>query len=251
MTTSRPAPRWPCPGAGRCRLHTLGVDRRGRRAGPADEGPRGSREGGRAGPGEARQPGLHRQGPRAVVAKIRDRLATAEADLVRIDAALETLPSVTDPRIRRRRAELNARGFTLTVFELDRIEALLDLLGSPQRAYPVIQIAGTNGKTSTARMIDSLLGRSGCTPAGSPARTCRRSRADQPGRRADQRGAVRRRLHRHRAATSSWSTQRGRTEPLSKFEILTAHGVCHVRRRSRSTSRWSRWGSAGPGTPPT
>jgi dihydrofolate synthase/folylpolyglutamate synthase len=40
---------------------------------------------------------------------------------------------------------------------LGRITALLDLLGNPQRAYPVIQIAGTNGKTSVARMIDSLL----------------------------------------------------------------------------------------------
>ncbi|WP_422736491.1 bifunctional folylpolyglutamate synthase/dihydrofolate synthase [Micromonospora sp. WMMD729] len=54
-------------------------------------------------------------------------------------------------------AELNARGFTRTVFELDRIESLLDLLGSPQRAYPSIHLTGTNGKTSTARMIDSLL----------------------------------------------------------------------------------------------
>ena len=43
------------------------------------------------------------------------------------------------------------------VFDLDRIEALLDLLGNPQRAYPAIHITGTNGKTSTARMIDSLL----------------------------------------------------------------------------------------------
>ncbi|MGS2617528.1 bifunctional folylpolyglutamate synthase/dihydrofolate synthase [Micromonospora sp. LZ34] len=43
------------------------------------------------------------------------------------------------------------------VFELDRIESLLDLLGSPQRAYPAIHLTGTNGKTSTARMIDSLL----------------------------------------------------------------------------------------------
>ena len=54
-------------------------------------------------------------------------------------------------------AELNARGFTRMVFDLSRIEALLDLLGSPQRAYPAIHITGTNGKTSTARMIDSLL----------------------------------------------------------------------------------------------
>jgi dihydrofolate synthase/folylpolyglutamate synthase len=40
---------------------------------------------------------------------------------------------------------------------LERIAALTDLLGSPQRAYPVIHVTGTNGKTSTARMIDDLL----------------------------------------------------------------------------------------------
>lgn len=40
---------------------------------------------------------------------------------------------------------------------LGRIAALCDLLGDPHRAYPVIQIAGTNGKGSTAIMIESLL----------------------------------------------------------------------------------------------
>lgn len=40
---------------------------------------------------------------------------------------------------------------------LARISALMELLGSPQRSYPSIHIAGTNGKTSVARMIDSLL----------------------------------------------------------------------------------------------
>ena len=40
---------------------------------------------------------------------------------------------------------------------LTRISALLDLLGSPQLAYPSIHIAGTNGKTSVARMVDALL----------------------------------------------------------------------------------------------
>ncbi len=39
----------------------------------------------------------------------------------------------------------------------ERIEALLDLLGSPQRNYRAIQLTGTNGKTTTARMIDELL----------------------------------------------------------------------------------------------
>lgn len=40
---------------------------------------------------------------------------------------------------------------------LSRIAALTELLGDPQRAYPVIQITGTNGKGSTAIMIESLL----------------------------------------------------------------------------------------------
>jgi dihydrofolate synthase/folylpolyglutamate synthase len=38
-----------------------------------------------------------------------------------------------------------------------RIIELLDLLGNPQKAYPAIHLTGTNGKTSTARIIDSLL----------------------------------------------------------------------------------------------
>ncbi len=40
---------------------------------------------------------------------------------------------------------------------LDRIRALTDLLGEPQRGYPIIQVAGTNGKGSTATMIEALL----------------------------------------------------------------------------------------------
>jgi len=40
---------------------------------------------------------------------------------------------------------------------LERISALTDILGSPQLTYPTIHIGGTNGKTSTSRMIDSML----------------------------------------------------------------------------------------------
>ncbi|MEV6099291.1 folylpolyglutamate synthase/dihydrofolate synthase family protein [Nocardia sp. NPDC051981] len=40
---------------------------------------------------------------------------------------------------------------------LTRIATLMDLLGSPQQSYPAIHVAGTNGKTSVTRMIDSLL----------------------------------------------------------------------------------------------
>jgi len=38
-----------------------------------------------------------------------------------------------------------------------RMTALMDLMGDPHLAYPSVHIAGTNGKTSTSRMIDALL----------------------------------------------------------------------------------------------
>lgn len=66
--------------------------------------------------------------------------AEARADLARVEAALA------------------ARGPGRMVPDRERITALLDLLGNPQRAYPSIHLTGTNGKTSTARMIDAVLG---------------------------------------------------------------------------------------------
>ncbi|MEU1901628.1 folylpolyglutamate synthase/dihydrofolate synthase family protein [Nocardiopsis dassonvillei] len=40
---------------------------------------------------------------------------------------------------------------------LDRVRTLLDLLGDPHRNFRAIHVTGTNGKTSTARMIDALM----------------------------------------------------------------------------------------------
>ncbi|KRC54846.1 MULTISPECIES: bifunctional tetrahydrofolate synthase/dihydrofolate synthase [unclassified Nocardioides] len=40
---------------------------------------------------------------------------------------------------------------------LDRIRAFTELLGDPQRSFRSIHLTGTNGKTSTSRMIDALL----------------------------------------------------------------------------------------------
>ncbi len=48
--------------------------------------------------------------------------------------------------------------------DLERISLLCDLLGSPNRAYPAIHLTGTNGKSSTARMIDALLQGFGLRP---------------------------------------------------------------------------------------
>ena len=66
--------------------------------------------------------------------------------------------SAPDPDLSRVEAALRPR-WPETRLEpsLDRIAALMHVLGDPQRNYPVIQLTGTNGKTSTARMIDELL----------------------------------------------------------------------------------------------
>ena len=58
---------------------------------------------------------------------------------------------------------------------LGRIAALTGLLGDPQRSYPVIHLTGTNGKGSTAAMIESLLRADGLRtgPLHQPARDVR------------------------------------------------------------------------------
>jgi dihydrofolate synthase / folylpolyglutamate synthase len=61
-----------------------------------------------------------------------------------------------DPLARVEKA-LEERFPSRMVPDLDRIVDLLHLLGDPQQAFPSIHITGTNGKTSTARMIDALL----------------------------------------------------------------------------------------------
>ena len=47
---------------------------------------------------------------------------------------------------------------------LERISGLLDLLATPQSGYPILHIAGTNGKTSTARMAATLIAAHGLAP---------------------------------------------------------------------------------------
>ena len=40
---------------------------------------------------------------------------------------------------------------------LDRVWAVCDLMGDPQKAFRTVHVTGTNGKTSTSRMIDRLV----------------------------------------------------------------------------------------------
>ncbi|WP_327359303.1 bifunctional tetrahydrofolate synthase/dihydrofolate synthase [Streptomyces sp. NBC_01304] len=107
-----------------------------------------------------------------IVASETDR----DPDLAVIEAGSRTLrtqgaPSATadvpprpaDPEVdkglREVEADLATRwGETKLEPSVARIKALLDVLGEPQHAYPSIHLTGTNGKTSTARMIEALLG---------------------------------------------------------------------------------------------
>ena len=54
------------------------------------------------------------------------------------------------------RAELDSRQPQRMVPDLARIRALAELLDNPQLTYPTIQVTGTNGKTTTARLITDL-----------------------------------------------------------------------------------------------
>jgi len=44
---------------------------------------------------------------------------------------------------------------------LERIRQLLELIGDPHLSYPVVHVAGTNGKTTVVRMISDILGAHG------------------------------------------------------------------------------------------
>lgn len=44
---------------------------------------------------------------------------------------------------------------------LERMDALMALMGHPERGYPIFHVAGTNGKGSTVATLDALLRRAG------------------------------------------------------------------------------------------
>jgi dihydrofolate synthase/folylpolyglutamate synthase len=89
-----------------------------------------------------------------------DRIREATADLD--DDSSSIVPDAPPLTLSVVETLLNRRWPETTIEPtLQRIAELMDVLGNPQRAYPVIQVAGTNGKTSVTRMIDALLSRLG------------------------------------------------------------------------------------------
>jgi dihydrofolate synthase / folylpolyglutamate synthase len=73
---------------------------------------------------------------------------------------------VSEPRDELERVEIALAGRFPHEMQPDlaRMAQLVDLLGHPEQSFPSIHLTGTNGKTSTARMIDSLLRAFGIRP---------------------------------------------------------------------------------------
>lgn len=108
---------------------------------------------------------------------------------------------------------------------LSRISALMDLIGSPQRAYPSIHVAGTNGKSSVCRMADALLTRMhmrvGRTTSPHLQSVTERIAIDSAPVSAEQYVHIYRDIEPYVQMVDDSSTAQGGPR-MSKFEVLTA-----------------------------
>jgi dihydrofolate synthase / folylpolyglutamate synthase len=114
-------------------------------------------------------------------------------------------------------------------FGLDRMRRLTTALGSPQRRYDTIHVVGTNGKTSTTRMIAAILQRHGMRTASytSPHLTSYRERLQ-----VDERDVGSREFA-HAIACAAWAAERvNRTlagdDHVTQFELLTAAALWQI-----------------------
>jgi dihydrofolate synthase/folylpolyglutamate synthase len=117
-------------------------------------------------------------------------------------------------------------------FGLDRMRRMMTVLGSPQRRYDTIHVLGTNGKTSTTRMIAAILERHGLRTAAytSPHLVSYRERlqvSEQDMSSEDFARAI---------ARAAWAAERvNRTlageDHVTQFELLTAGALWQIAER--------------------
>ncbi|MDG5807760.1 bifunctional folylpolyglutamate synthase/dihydrofolate synthase [Streptomyces ossamyceticus] len=97
--------------------------------------------------------------PDLAVIEAGSRTLRAQGGAPQSDVPSRPTDPEVDKALREVEADLATRwGETKLEPSVQRIAALMDVLGEPQRSYPSIHITGTNGKTSTARMVEALLG---------------------------------------------------------------------------------------------
>ncbi len=134
-------------------------------------------------------------------------------------------PGSAVPHWSEERAEGKLRSLELfgMRFGLDRMRRMMTVLGSPEQAYPSIQVLGTNGKSSTTRMTAAILARHGLRTGTytSPHLVAYRERIliDELEIEADAFAAA--------VARATWAAERvNRTLPeddhVTQFELLTA-----------------------------
>ena len=87
-------------------------------------------------------------------------------------------------------------------FGLDRMRRLMTALGHPERAFESIHVVGTNGKSSTTRMIAAILARHGHRAGSLPVAASARLQRAHPRRRPRHHPAADGRRDRTRAARS-------------------------------------------------
>ncbi|RAW44596.1 dihydropteroate synthase, partial [Halorubrum sp. 48-1-W] len=111
----------------------------------------------------------------------------------------------------------------------ERIEALLDRLGNPETAVPCVQVAGSNGKGSTARMLESVLRETGLSVGlyTSPHLSALSERI-----RVDGRPMTDAAVADFVAEVKPWLVERAAGgEPLTFFEVVTAMALHDFARR--------------------
>jgi dihydrofolate synthase/folylpolyglutamate synthase len=113
-------------------------------------------------------------------------------------------------------------------FGLERMRRLMTALGSPQRAFRAIHVVGTNGKSSTVRMIAALLEAHGVQTGSylSPHLTSFAERIRIGDADLDSFGAAI-----QRAAAAAEKVNRSSDEPVTQFELLTAAAFAELAER--------------------
>lgn len=89
------------------------------------------------------------------VAAIIPQIPNSTDDVPEYSAALRYLYDRIDYE------KIGATPYTLGYYRLDRMRKLLDALGHPQQQYPILHIAGTKGKGTTATLLAAALRASG------------------------------------------------------------------------------------------
>jgi dihydrofolate synthase/folylpolyglutamate synthase len=137
--------------------------------------------------------------------------------------------SWTESRAERQLRSLELFGMR---FGLDRMRRMMTVLGSPERRFDTIQVLGTNGKSSTTRMIAAILERHGLRTGAytSPHLVSYRERVQVSERELgpEEFAAA--------IARAWWAAERvnrtlGEDDHVTQFELLTAAALWHMAER--------------------